>query len=138
MAIGFKVKYYWYQIGASDFLHSFFSTVCFYLENGNWGSKYPHIMKSLYGGELTYEDVGKALNELVEIKTKLQNYSPEKVIWDIEDLSAKPPWKDNISIHITNLSNYFITSDGADFLTMLETALEKAKSLKTSLRIETI
>ena len=25
MAVGFKVKFYWYQIGDSDFLHSFFS-----------------------------------------------------------------------------------------------------------------
>ncbi len=24
MAVGFKVKYYWYQVGNGDFLHSFF------------------------------------------------------------------------------------------------------------------
>ncbi len=33
MAVGFKVKYYWYQIGSGDFLHSFFSTVAYRLEN---------------------------------------------------------------------------------------------------------
>lgn len=32
MAVGFKVKFYWYQIGHGDFLHSFFSTVAYNLE----------------------------------------------------------------------------------------------------------
>ena len=32
MAVGFKVDYYWYQVGTSDFLHAFFSTICIRLE----------------------------------------------------------------------------------------------------------
>lgn len=39
MAVGFKVKYYWYQIGSGELLHSFFSTICFRLENRQWGSR---------------------------------------------------------------------------------------------------
>ncbi len=39
MAVGFKVKYYCYQIGSGDFLHSFFSTVAYRLENRIWGKK---------------------------------------------------------------------------------------------------
>jgi hypothetical protein len=138
MAVGFKVKYYWYQIGTSDFLHAFFSTICFNLENKNWGSKYPYIMKKLYSGELNYEDISSTISELNEIKYKLQNYSPEKVVWDIDNLSARPPWGNNISTEITDLSNYFVTSDGEDFISMLQNALEKAKSLKTPIRIENI
>jgi len=48
MAVGFKVKFYWYQIGNGAFLHSFFSTVAYNLENGNWGSRFPIIMCELY------------------------------------------------------------------------------------------
>lgn len=44
MAVGLKVKFYWYQIGTGDFLHSFFSTIAYNLENSKWGSKYPFIM----------------------------------------------------------------------------------------------
>lgn len=33
--VGFKVKYYWFQIGSEDFLFSFFSTVAYNLENKN-------------------------------------------------------------------------------------------------------
>ncbi|MEL7571254.1 MAG: Imm70 family immunity protein [Eubacteriaceae bacterium] len=39
---------------------------------------------------------------------------------------------------MTDLSNYFVTSDGEDFITILQHALEKAASLNTSLEIQSI
>lgn len=138
MAIGFKVKYFWYQIGAEDFLHAFFSNICYHLENKKWGSKYNVIMDKLYSGELRFEDINNALNELDEIKNKLKLISPNKVIWDIDNLDSNPPWGNNISSDITDLSNYFVTSDGEDFITILQHALEKAASLNTSLEIQSI
>ncbi len=80
--VGFKVKYYWYQIGSGDFLFSFFSTVAYHLENQKWGR--------------------------------------------------------NISSDITNLSNYFVTSDGEDFITIFNRALEKAEELSSRLEITNI
>lgn len=68
MAVGFKVKFYWYQIGHGDFLHSFFSTVAYNLENGNWGSRFPVIMNELYQGKLECDNTDKALEELSIIK----------------------------------------------------------------------
>ena len=138
MAVGFKVKYYWYQVGTSDFLHAFFSTICFNLENKKWGSKYPYIMNKLYSYCLKYEDIDNAIIELNEIKNKLQYYPPEKVVQDIENLSKQPPWGDNISNDITDLSNYFITSEGEDLISVIQSALEKAKELKTSIKIVNI
>lgn len=114
MAVGFKVKYYWYQIGRGDFLHSFFSTVAYNLENENWGSRFPIIMNELYQGKMSWMNVDKAIAELNVIKEELKAFSPDKVIWDIEDLSKQPPWGNNISKDITSLSNYFVTSDGED------------------------
>ncbi len=64
MAVGFKVKYYWYQIGRGDFLHSFFSTVAYNLENENWGSRFPIIMNELYQGKMSWMNVDKAIAEL--------------------------------------------------------------------------
>lgn len=84
MAVGFKVKYYWYQIGHGDFLHSFFSTVAYNLEDKKWGSRFPVIMNKLYQGKLNREDTDKAIEELSIIKKELQAFSPDKVIWDIE------------------------------------------------------
>ena len=138
MVVGFKVKYYWYQIGRSDFLYSFFSTVAYNLENGNWGSRFPVIMKKLYKGKLERENVDKAIEELNIIEKELQNYKPDKVIWDIKDLSRQPPWGSSICKDITNLRNYFVTSDGNDFLTVFFHALDKAKETNVELEIKCI
>lgn len=48
------------------------------------------------------------------------------------------PWGKNISNDITNLSNYFVTSDGEDFITIFFNALEKAKKLQMDLTIESV
>ena len=133
MAVGFKVKYYWYQIGRGDFLHSFFSTVAYNLENENWGSRFPIIMNELYQGKMSWMNVDKAIAELNVIKEELKAFSPDKVIWDIEDLSKQPPWGNNISKDITSLSNYFVTSDGEDFLATFLRALEMAKEVSSDM-----
>ena len=136
--VGFKVKYYWYQIGSGDFLFSFFSTVAYNLESQKWGSNFPLIMNELYQGELSSNHISEAINELEQIKQGLAKLSPDKVIWDIENLSAQPPWGTDISSDITNLSNYFVTSDGEDFITIFSHALEKAEELNYGLKIVSI
>ena len=75
MAVGFKVKYYWYQIGNGDFLHSFFSTVAYHLENKSWGSRFPLLMNELYQGKLDKTNINKAIDELDTIQTELQRFS---------------------------------------------------------------
>ena len=136
--VGFKVKFYWYQIGQGDFLHAFFSTVAFNLENKNWGSRFPIIMNELYQGKLNNKNVDKAICELNQIKDELADFTPDKVIWDIDDLSKQPPWADKISDSITSLANYFVTSDGEDFLAIFSHALEKAKEIDSDLEVETM
>ena len=72
MAVGLKVKYYWYQIGGGEFLHSFFSTICFHLENKQWGSKYPNLMNELYQGELKRSNIENAIKELRSVKKRFK------------------------------------------------------------------
>ena len=136
--VGFKVKYYWFQIGSEDFLFSFFSTVAYNLENKKWGTKFPVIMNELYLGELNSSRITEAINELEQMKQGLAKYSPNKVIWNIKNLSAQPPWGTNISDDITDLSNYFVTSDGEDFITIFNHALLKAAELNCELKITSI
>ncbi|WJE54334.1 immunity 70 family protein [Bacillus cereus] len=138
MATGFKVDFYWYQLGTSDFVHSFFSTISFHLEKAGWGTKYPHLMKELYSGKLPFESIPKAIEEATEIHEKLKLLSPSEVVWDIEDLSKQPPWGDNISSDITDLSNYFVTSDGKDMFEVLFYALNEAMEENTDLEIKTL
>ena len=70
-------------------------------------------------------DISKALQELDIIERELKSFSPDKVVWDIEDLSQEPPWGDDISPDITDLSNYFVTSDGENLITIMRHAFEK-------------
>ena len=95
-------------------------------------------MNELYQGTLDRDHVETAIEELKEIQLELQAFSPDKVVWDIDDLSKQPPWGKNISNDITNLSNYFVTSDGEDFITIFFNALEKAKKLQMDLTIESV
>ena len=138
MAVGFKVKYYWYQIGHGDYLHPFLSTISYHLEQNGWGTEYPFLLNELYNGKLENKNIDSAINELEAIKKKLQDFSPSQVIWDIDNLSKSPPWGDNISKDITNLSNYFITSEGEDLIDMLMKALEKGRKTNSDVYIESI
>jgi hypothetical protein len=95
-------------------------------------------MNELYQGTLDKDNVETAIVELKKIQLELQAFSPDKVVWDIDDLSKQPPWGKNISNDITNLSNYFVTSDGEDFITIFFNALEKAKKLQMDLTIESV
>lgn len=130
MAVGFKMKFYWYQVGHGDFLHSFSSTISHHLEQNGWGTEFHFLLNDLYNGKLENKNIDSAITELEAIKKKLQYYSPSQVIWDIEDLSKRPPWGDNISKDIINLSNYFITSEGENLMEMLMKVLEKGQKTK--------
>ena len=136
--IGFKVEYNWYEIGSSDFLYAFFSTVAYDLENKKWGIRYPIIMKKLYQGRLEATDISQAIAELKMIRQGLQQLRPDKIIWDFENPKKQPPWVEKISPDITDLSNYFVTSDGEDFLTIFLHALEKAKELNSNIEIQSM
>ena len=116
----------------------FFSTIAYNLEDKKWGSKDPIIMNQLYSGELKYEQIHKALGELDEIRLRLSDLSPDRVIWDIDDLSAQPPWGRNISDEIKDLSNYFVTSDGEDLISVLNRALNAGLDTKESVKISTL
>ncbi len=117
----------WYPLGSSDLVYSFFSTICYNLENQKWGSKYPCTMRLLYQGKVGYINLNQTLKEILEIREELKAFSPDKVVWDIEDLSNQPPWGDKISDDITDLSNYFITSEGEDFFEIIINAIKDGK-----------
>lgn len=134
----FTVKYYMYTIGTADFLNAFFSTVCGRLENGKWGSRFPHLMNELYQGVLPVKHLAAGTEELSQIKQELAQFAPDQVIWDIDDRSLTPSWGDNISDDITDLSNYFVTIEGEDFLSVFAAALDKAQQRNASLKIQTI
>jgi len=136
MGIGMFVDTSYYEIGAWSFFHSFFSTVSYHLEPDGWGSRFPILMNNLYSGTLAWTDAPQALIELMGARKELEAFPPDKVIWDIEDLTKQPPWGDNIDGTITNLSNYFGTNDGEDLFDVLTSALVEAINRKQDVLIQ--
>lgn len=135
MSLSFHIGGYSAEIGSSAFLHAFFSTICYHLEGGKWGSKYPEFMRDLYQGKLEPYKAIKTLQEVTEIKENLKAFSPKEIIWDIDNLQKRPPWGDKISPHITDLSNYFVTSDGKDLFEVLIDCIKRLEKSNSPLTI---
>ncbi|MDT2572693.1 Imm70 family immunity protein [Enterococcus raffinosus] len=103
-----------------------FSTICVNLEEMGWGSRFPIIMNDLYEGKLSKDKLKVARKEINGINSELSNFTPNKVVWDVEDLKKTPPWGKNISEDITNLAEYFVTTDGRYLLEVLMEAISEA------------
>lgn len=138
MAVGIKVDFLWFSLGTGDFFHSFFSTICVVLENKNWGSRFPIIMKQLYSGKLTVDNLEGAKKELLEVKRELSLLSSEKIVWDVENLEKQPPWGNNINKNIDNLAEYFITNDGKNLIDVLDEAFQEAKLENVDLEVKSL
>jgi 2,3-bisphosphoglycerate-dependent phosphoglycerate mutase len=116
------------EVGSPDFFHAFFSTISGNLEPAGWGTRFPALLRELYRGELTKAHAGTARTELAQIRTEMQSLPPDRVIWDFEDRSKRPPWGSNISPDITDLSNYFVTSAGRDLIEVIAECLDELQS----------
>ena len=138
MAVGLKVGPIFYQIGTGSFLHCFFSNIAHYLEEGNWGSKYPILMNHLYKGSIENKDLEQFKIELNHIREAFKEYHPNMAIWEIENLDSKPPWGNTIADRITSLSNYFYTSDGRDLFDVFILASDAATQVNKNLEIKTL
>lgn len=138
MTVGFRVGGIIDEIGTSDFLHAFFSTISFHLEPDGWGTRYPELMNELYQGRLEQKAADKVRNDVLEIRERLKAFPPSEVIWDIGNPAAKPPWADDISTDITDLSNFFVTSTGRDVFEVLIECLEASKSERGDMTVEQV
>lgn len=138
MAVGLKTGPIFYMIGTGSFMHAFFSTIAYRLENNNWGNKFPALMNRLYNTKIGPEESKLVLAELATIKQGLVKMKPDKVIWDIDDLTKRPPWGDDIADSITDMSNYFVTSEGKKLFDVFEKALETSIKINSPIEIHSL
>lgn len=136
VAVGMRVRSNVWPVGTGDFFHAFFSTISARLEPDGWGMRFPSVMGELYRGKLSSEDAAAALAELDQIREELRQFPPSDVVWDVEDRSKRPPWGDEISDEITDLSHYFVTEDGRDLFDVLAEAIGYASRAGAPLRVQ--
>lgn len=135
MAFGVRLGCVVDEVGSSDFLNSFFSTVFCLLEKGVPGSVFPTFGDYFYMGHVPVEKLKPLLDELSLIKEGLSKYPPSEVVWDFEDRSKLPPWGNNISSDITSMGNYFVSSTGRDLFDIFFDVLNHAISTKRPIDI---
>ena len=138
MVVGLSTGLRFFTVGNGDFFNSFFSTIFMRLENGEWGSRFPVIMNNLYQGLVHERDLETLYSELKTVQEELKSFSPNDVIWDFEDLSLTPPWGNDISPDIHNLSHYFITSNGENLFDVLYLAVERSRAAKVTLEVKSL
>lgn len=124
-----------FMIGTREFLYSFLSTIAYHLEKGRIGKKYFYITVKMCNDGLVGREVKFAKKELLEIQKELQKLSPDKIIWNLENISKTPPWGYDIADTITDLSNYFITSDGRNLIVLLIEVFNEAIEYKENIEI---
>lgn len=123
---------FWF--GELNFVDAFFNTVCYRLENKQWGSRFPRLMGDLYDGKVKYEDIDVFEREINTVEEELKEFAIQQVVYDLNDPSIEPPWhKSGISDELTNLSNYWVTNDGKKLFTNFHKAIDSAKRLKQPL-----
>ena len=127
MSVALNVDDRSWEVGSSRFFHAFFSTIAVRLEDGRWGSRFPRLMRDLYSGSLPGEAAAEALRELDEVQRGLFALPPSDVVWDAENRDANPPWGDRIAPTVTNLGNYWWTSDGRELFGVLREAFVAAR-----------
>ncbi|MBO9598591.1 MAG: hypothetical protein J7559_12345 [Cohnella sp.] len=137
MAVYFKTGFVLYTIGPVSLLNSLFSTIRYHLEPNGWGTRYPIMMNQGYQGKVEHALIPDLIKEVKSIQQELKALRPDQVVWDIEDLTAKPPWGDEVIARITDLSNYHIATGGQTVLDLLIEVLEAAMKVKFDFEIAT-
>lgn len=125
-----------FPVGSSSFLKAFFSTIFIRLEDETWGSRYPVVMHDLYAGCVPHEKAEAASEEIARIREALAEFGTNRVVWDFEDRSTRPPWDDDISPDIKSLADYFVTSDGKSLLNVLQDAFEEARRSRCNVEVK--
>lgn len=116
MTIAFKHGNVITDIGFGNTLHSLLSTVAVHLENGCWGSRYPHIMEKLLQGRLEATDARAACIEMLAIRKGLAALAPADVVWAIEDAGRQPAWGSAVGASVTSMADYHVTTAGRNLV----------------------
>ena len=70
----------------------------------------------LHSGECSAEDALKTAKQFNIIRDELSKLSPDKIVYDADDLKKKAPWAGHISPVVTSCANFYTTADGNDLL----------------------
>lgn len=126
MAVSLIIENTYHEMGSSSLLNAFFSTIYFHLVKDKPGIAYPKIFMHLYKGHLKWQDAAEVLEDFEEIRNKLKRYGPDKIIWDIQNLSISPPPPMQKIDRSIPLSNCFLTEKGLNYFDLISEVLKNS------------
>lgn len=105
--VGFNVYTTFHEFGHVDALISWFDTICYRLEDGVRGSRFP-LLKKLYDDEyygVLYEELDAFKLEIETVQNELGKLPISQAIWDIANPKEKIPKNHpNINYNAKNLA----------------------------------
>ncbi|MCG3671598.1 Imm70 family immunity protein [Aliarcobacter butzleri] len=134
--VGFKVDSIWSEFGYSETLYSWFSTICYRLENSKWGSRFPVVMNNFYYDEkngVKFEDLEEFKNELKTIENELSKLPVKDAIWSFEEnIYNVPNNKPNLNYNADNLSNFYVNTGMNTIYKIFEKVFERMLFFKAN------
>jgi len=134
ITVGFFTCNVWYEFGYGETLYSWFSTICYRLEEGEWGSKYPVTMDILYYDEengIPYSMIDVFEKEIDEIKKAFSKLKPSDAIWSCEEhIYTVPLGKPNINYEAVTLREFYINNRGKNIFDFLHQVIESVRFWK--------
>ena len=118
-----------YGVGKQNYLNSYFSTISKRLEPKGWGTRFPHIFKDLYPGELLGYEVEEVLKEFYIVREELKKVPKWRRIWDYFKEEKYIKEDDVGDKKAKNCYDYFVAEESRKniteiFIERLEDALE--------------
>ena len=116
-------------VGKQNYLNSYFSTISKRLEPKGWGTRFPHIFKDLYPGELLEYEVEEVLKEFYIVREELKKVPKWRRVWDYFKEEKYIKEDDVGDKKAKNCYDYFVAEESREniteiFIERLEYALE--------------
>ena len=138
--VGFFQCNVWREFGYSETLYSWFSTICYRLENKKWGSRFPITMNHLYYDEengIEYKNLKKFEKEIKEIKKEFLKLKLEDAIWSFEDNILKIPSNmPNINYEANTLVDVYVNNYNKNIFLILQHEIEGMRFYKEKNKCE--
>lgn len=102
------------DIGTSDIWNSLYATISFNLKRNI--KKIPlaiHFMDTEYCDSKNALETAHQFNL---IRDMLSQFSPQELVYNLQDPKGPAPWDNNISPVVTSCANFYTTTNGEDLL----------------------
>lgn len=117
-------------------LEAFFATVSYRLEPEGRATRFPVLMKQLYAGTVEPHEALTAARELETVGRELKALSPDRAVWNLQDLTPLDPTGQPLNAAAGSLDEFFITSEGRPLLSALREAVDDCRRLSQPLKLE--